>query len=1548
MLFMHLSGKRLINFAFRIFIPSFFIFSVVIVAVLAQQSSSEQLQDKERISYTQLMREVRKRKSSSDRIEKFINQQKAKLDNLGVSGKKKRRYFELLERAVATQTQAEPAQTQAEPRFKLPARPGRFHFSKDPQVIHKLNNTKIFPKRGQKISGLLKKLVVIEQAKAVEDQFLPTLDDVRQDNGEIKITPEMKDIAADLQHNPVKILNFVLDNIVYEPYYGAKKGSAGCLREKVCNDTDASSLLAALLRAAGIPARYEKSAAVFTVQQLQNLLGVDQTKTVYAAFSNNKVPVFVLSDALDGVSFEQADFSAETHLVLEWTHVEAFYEYDERGGNVSNNLDLSGAANTDEVKDALRGFSKKQWIPIDPIMKPYTRTLKPILADLANFNTENFWYGFFEYQGTESPLGKYMADLAAATGQQISNNLSIKSSPEKDLSILPITLPYFIGTGQTDETEITLEKFSILPDLRRQKVSISLKRDSNDEVVLSRTYFGSEINNGRIDLLYEGLTDTDKTVIAEYGGIPSTPAALVDIAPYLQIEDSRYEGVETATSNSRPSLEIGETLVLQFEYFVNGESVYDDQKFSIAGNNEGIFITLSQIAPDGLLDDTNDENRHSHILLEGNAALAREYMRKIQEDGATIKQSLDYEYNLQFGRAVVTQNRILTEVDGTPTTFDFKGLSLDAAVYIADYSNRGIYNNHRKDFRLLWGEQASYMEGELFETVASLDSISTVKGLQFAHANPAAYTVQTITSANESLIDQLQLSENTKQNMHTDVQAGNTIITPDKAVENQNWRGIFYVSLRSDWTALYAIGEQTGNNGGFTVVTIETDVYCDAQCVNIYYTSDGAQRFLHEDKPYLSVRCTISETTYLEITNNQNVSADAPIYERWRPEYGAPCFRETKTFGTVNRSFILTTNGAKFYAQQIPLGQSQPTGLHSYWVKHDIAKQTVFQNVQNPDETKFKFNIIAGTYSYNTFYDVYYEPVQPTLLIGGESWLEKGRSWVVNGAILSKLKEPSYKKEYLWCPPNDSYCKGIAYKRNWVIDKIGYPIGAQTTAAESYPYGTEGSYQDFIGGQIYYETTWINHAYYVPGYIEKEYNRQQYCQAGYGCGTGGELGFPVSDPQYNQDGDYEILLQDFEDGTRIKDFMNRPVPDRIEVTENVQTISIIRNYTDGAYHDELIEGIMDAFAEFDVYGVSINFTAGLSVPFVINAFKGHIVKKLGKKAVFKVGLRYMPVVGWVFSGVTAALAVNTNWPLYEACGTDPDLTPLIDGKPPAYYCGKLAVNGIAFGLGAATSTGASKLINKFGAATQAARRGKSLFLSRVKDSNKWPETKKLIYDNPKSRTGYFEVHERITPDDSFLLANNPKTTRILLEKPIYQITFDSYVKTGSYADAIIRKYHPKYNTQLFNGVPEKDLYSLNIAFDMQKTINKGINKLGFYNTSEIDNLLQMYKNRNFAQVINDKKGELIFVKKLDGTTVIAAREYDDVLPHPFLSKGEKVMSAGTIEPKLDPNGEIIPNQIILRNKSGHFLFHEDEMWPIKEELESLGYSVQLEAEPIPQ
>lgn len=79
-------------------------------------------------------------------------------------------------------------------------------------------------------------------------------------------TPEIVALAGALGNNPLRMLEWVRNNVEFSPYWGLKRGAHLTLIERRGNDHDQCALLMALLKASNVPASY-RSANVFVARQ---------------------------------------------------------------------------------------------------------------------------------------------------------------------------------------------------------------------------------------------------------------------------------------------------------------------------------------------------------------------------------------------------------------------------------------------------------------------------------------------------------------------------------------------------------------------------------------------------------------------------------------------------------------------------------------------------------------------------------------------------------------------------------------------------------------------------------------------------------------------------------------------------------------------------------------------------------------------------------------------------------------------------------------------------------------------------------------------------------------------------------------------------------------------------------------------------------------------------------------------------------------------------------------------------------------------------------
>ena len=103
---------------------------------------------------------------------------------------------------------------------------------------------------------------------------------------DVQITQEIIDKALELGSVPA-IYEFVRDQVAFQAYYGSQKGSVETLRQLSGNDYDQASLLIALLRGFGVPARYGEGVVEMPVDRATNWLVVEDGEVASSILFTN-------------------------------------------------------------------------------------------------------------------------------------------------------------------------------------------------------------------------------------------------------------------------------------------------------------------------------------------------------------------------------------------------------------------------------------------------------------------------------------------------------------------------------------------------------------------------------------------------------------------------------------------------------------------------------------------------------------------------------------------------------------------------------------------------------------------------------------------------------------------------------------------------------------------------------------------------------------------------------------------------------------------------------------------------------------------------------------------------------------------------------------------------------------------------------------------------------------------------------------------------------------------------------------------------------------
>ncbi|WP_377780101.1 transglutaminase domain-containing protein [Comamonas odontotermitis] len=252
-------------------------------------------------------------------------------------------------------------------------------------------------------------------------------------------TDDIQALASTLGKNPHKIYQWVHDNIYYFPSQGSVQGAQDTLNKKSGNAFDQASLLVALLRASGIPARYVYGTVEIPAELVMNWVG--GVKTVDAAqqiLGQGGVPNTAL------VSGGQIKA-----MRLEHVWVEAYVRnHPDRGANNSG-----GQTQGDS------------WLAMDASFKQYTfkegmnlQTAVPLDANAlaaaaqqgAEVNEAEGWVRNINSQAVQTQLKAYQNKLQTYIASQNSGNstvgdvLGTKTAQIDPLPYLAGTLPYKI------------------------------------------------------------------------------------------------------------------------------------------------------------------------------------------------------------------------------------------------------------------------------------------------------------------------------------------------------------------------------------------------------------------------------------------------------------------------------------------------------------------------------------------------------------------------------------------------------------------------------------------------------------------------------------------------------------------------------------------------------------------------------------------------------------------------------------------------------------------------------------------------------------------------------------------------------------------------------------------------------------------------------------------------------------------------------------------------------------------------------------------------
>ena len=621
---------------------------------------------------------------------------------------------------------------------------------------------------------------------------------------EVQFTQEIRDLAASLNHNPVKIYEYVRNNFEYEPYYGSLKGAQETLWEQKGNNFDQASLLIALLRVSNIPARYVYGTIELPTEKFMNWVG---------GFTNATTAVnFAASGGIPVSGLMSGGKVAKVRMEHIW--VEAYIPY----GN---------------YRGSMRDDSIKTWIPLDPTFKQYQykrgldlytalgingmqyimdyitdTSPSPIPAELQS-QLPDYSLSPYQYYGIRL-LNYIKTNLPYASNAELIGDDTIESSKiivKKEYPYLPGSLPYQVITQ--------VISYAAIPDTARHKISFAIKDNLTGETGLSYSTTLPEIAGKRVTLSYIPASPDDEALVTQYGGLLEVPAYLLQVKPVVKIEGAAVSTGQTVG--------LGYAQTFSMNFIIPNKGTDEVRNQVTAGDYSAIAIryynTPAEIAGENikiLIENAQNTAELDELLGQFLYSIGMSYLHHLNFEEELYAKNFQMVVTREPAEAIVTSRALTEWLYGVPYKVVEGGVGIDLdrdikTPFAIDGSGERI-----KDYMIVSGLGSSAWENMILESFLDVPSASAAKMLKKAFDQ--GIEIYTIDNSNiETILPQLAISPSDKTNISNAVNAGKKVITPQTKVQYNEWNGLGYIVIDPNTgAAAYLISG--GLAGAFTTV----------------------------------------------------------------------------------------------------------------------------------------------------------------------------------------------------------------------------------------------------------------------------------------------------------------------------------------------------------------------------------------------------------------------------------------------------------------------------------------------------------------------------------------------------------------------------------------------------------------------------------------------------------------------------------------------------------------------------------------------------------
>jgi RHS repeat-associated protein len=569
-----------------------------------------------------------------------------------------------------------------------------------------------------------------------------------------KFDSKIQALAQELGNSPVRIFEWVSQNITFEPYYGSLKGASGALQSRSGGATDQASLLIALLRASNIPARYVRGqVAIFdedsttTPSRGARWIGSKNNAAASNVLARNSNPNTIGADSL--LSFEHV-----------W--VQACIPYSA----------YRGVATDD---------SGHRWIPLDASYKDNRVTNGIAVDGTLDFDYVNFLARRLDPQGQyrlalerfeEQVLSHIRSKAPNFTNNTLADVAISAEVKRQTFDILPIVPPYEVLsytswsglTGGSAET-------ALLPDRHKYRAQMEVRNESSTpdpgegNLLWQKTVSVADVALKRLTLGFKGASAADQSAYDAWFASVDPSASPVCASQFSLVPEVKSEGnALIADAGGGSTVLCSTNNVLQIKVVLGelegqGRAVHNSVQYQniAAANIHGLHVyawhlsdeflqSRAELLLNNVRTVANPNENRDGIEGEFLSLAANRYSRYYADATRRAGQLFGESGTSGISIGLTTAQVKVTQLFDLPFSVYRNGFLIDWPGALT--SSSSLTDPNQIDFRAfkLQGFAGSEYESFIWQELVNLDAVSTTNGLQFA--TEQGYEILTLDASN--------------------------------------------------------------------------------------------------------------------------------------------------------------------------------------------------------------------------------------------------------------------------------------------------------------------------------------------------------------------------------------------------------------------------------------------------------------------------------------------------------------------------------------------------------------------------------------------------------------------------------------------------------------------------------------------------------------------------------------------------------------------------------------------------------------------------------